>query len=51
MHPWAIGNRILDRQTRVQGRMTVLKNHLHIAAQLAQREPLRLGNRLAVKDT
>ena len=50
MHLRPIRNRILDGQPRIERRIAVLEDHLHIAAQLAQRQSTRLVYALAVED-
>src|SRR5258708_34477237 len=44
------GNRLLDRQPRVERRVTVLEHHLHVAPKLTDADAAVRAHRLPVED-
>jgi hypothetical protein len=46
----AEGDRLLNRQSRIERSIAVLKHHLHVAAQVPQRDPFARRDRLAIED-
>ena len=47
---WAKGDNVGHGRARVEGRIAVLKHHLHLQPQLAHTDPLRIADTLAVED-